>query len=80
MFKLKGIHLKHCKNTADMPPVRMGAPKRVVIPMSMHIGAPATPIGKVGDCVKVGQLIGQPGAGLSSPVYSSFSGTVKKID
>ena len=80
MFKLKGIHLKHCKNTADMPPVRMGAPKRVVIPMSMHIGAPATPIVKVGDCVKVGQLIGQPGAGLSSPVYSSVSGTVKKID
>lgn len=80
MFRLSGVHLKHCKNTADMPPVRVGTPKKVVIPMSMHIGAPAMPTVKVGDTVKVGQLIGEPAAGLSSPVYSSVSGTVKKID
>ena len=48
--------------------------------MSMHIGAPAIPVVKAGDTVKVGQLIGEAGAGLSSPVYSSVSGTVKKID
>ena len=48
--------------------------------MAMHIGAPATLAVKVGDRVKVGTLIGESGAGLSSPVYSSVSGTVKKID
>ena len=80
MFKLNGVHLKHCKNTANVAPVRMGVPKKVVIPMSMHIGAPAKPIVKVGDEVKVGQLVGEPGAGLSSPIYSGVSGTVKKID
>ncbi len=80
MFKLKGVHLNHCKNTADMPAIRMHTPKNVNIPMSMHIGAPAKPIVKAGDSVKVGQLIGEAGSGLSSPVYSSVSGTVKKID
>ncbi len=48
--------------------------------MSMHIGAPAVPCVKVGDEVKVGQLVGEAGAGLSSPVYASVSGKVKKID
>ncbi len=80
MFKLHGVQLPHHKNTADCAPVRMGVPTRVVIPMSMHIGSPAVPTVKAGDTVKVGQLIGECGKGLSSPVYSSVSGTVKKID
>ena len=63
-----------------MKPQRIPVPKTVSIPMSMHIGAPAVPCVKAGDTVKVGQLIGEMGAGLSSPVYSSVSGTVKKID
>ena len=80
IFRLSGVHLKHNKNTAEMKPERIPTPKTVTIPMSMHIGAPAVPCVKTGDAVKVGQLIGAPGAGLSSPVYSSVSGTVKKID
>ena len=80
IFKLKGTHLKHHKNTSECVPVRMETPKKVIIPMSMHIGAPARPVVAVGDSVKVGQLVGEAGAGLSSPVYSGVSGTVKKID
>lgn len=78
--KLHGVHVKHCKNTAEAPPQRISTPKTVYIPMAMHIGAPARLTVKVGDSVKVGTLIGESGAGLSSPVYSSVSGTVKKID
>ena len=78
--KLSGVRVKHCKNTADLAPVRIAVPKTVYIPMAMHIGAPAVLAVKVGDAVKVGTLIGESGAGLSSPVYSSVSGTVKKID
>ncbi len=80
MFKLNGVHLKHNKNTADMPPVRMSIPQRVVLQMSMHICAPAVPCVKVGDEVKVGQLVGEAAVGLCSPVYSSVSGKVKKIE
>ena len=58
----------------------MGVPKKLVIPMSMHIGAPAKPAVAVGDTVKVGQLVGETVAGLCSPIYSGVSGTVRKID
>ncbi len=78
--KLHGVHVKHCKNTARLAPQKIPTPKTVYIPMAMHIGAPAKIIVKAGDTVKVGTLIGEYGVGLSSPVYSSVSGTVKKID
>lgn len=58
----------------------MNTPAVVTIPMSMHIGAHATPIVKAGDSVKVGQMIGEASGFVSSPVYSSVSGIVKKID
>ena len=80
MFHLHGVHLKHRKNTAESVPVRMPIPRTVTLPMSMHIGAPAIPVVKVGETVKVGQLVGEAAQGLSSPVYSGVSGSVKKID
>ena len=80
IFKLVGVHLNHCKNTVKSKPRRIPVPQTVTIPMSMHIGSPARPVVKVGDEVKVGQLIGESGQGLSVPVYSSVSGKVKKID
>ena len=81
LFKrLNGVHVRHCKNTADSTPQRIPTPKTVCIPMAMHIGAPARLTVKPGDKVKVGTLIGECGPGLSSAVYSSVSGTVKKID
>ena len=79
-FYLPGVHVPHRKNTANMSAVKMNTPKTVVIPMSMHIGAPATPVVKVGDHVDIGTLIGEQNGVVSSPVYSSVSGTVKKID
>ena len=54
--------------------------KEVLLPMAQHIGAPATPIVKVGDEVKVGQLIAEPAGYVSSPIYASVSGKVVKLD
>ena len=76
---LKGIRTPHKKGTKDSPAVRMDIPNTVTIPMSMHIGAPATPIVKIGDLVKVGTKIGEANGYVSSPVYSSVSGKVTKI-
>ena len=67
------------KQTAQMSAVKLPLPDSVVIPMAMHIGAPAKPVVKVGDYVKTGQLIGEPGGFVSAPIYASVSGTVKKI-
>lgn len=80
MKKLSGIHAPHYKKTAGSVPAHLPVPREVTIPMSMHIGAPAKPVVKAGDEVKVGQLIGEAAGFVSSPVYSSVSGTVKSTD
>ena len=76
---LKGVHVKHSKNTAGKPIIPVPVPERVYIPMSMHIGAPCTPVVKVGDHVKVGQLIGSSDVWHSALVHSSVSGDVEAI-
>ena len=59
--------------------VRMEPPKSVTIPMSMHIGAPAKPVVKVGDLVKVGTKIAEAGGFVSAPIHASVSGKVTKL-
>lgn len=78
-FGLSGVHAPHRKNTAESVPVRMPVPQTVVIPMSQHIGVPATPCVAAGDAVCVGQVIGEAGGYVSAPVHSSVSGTVKAV-
>ncbi len=78
-FKLKGIHVPHSKNTANSSPKRMTEIKTVTLPTVMHIGAPAVPVVKSGDKVFVGTLVAEQSGFVSSPVYSSVSGTVKSV-
>ena len=78
-FFLNGVHAPHRKNTADKPAVRMTDVKAVTIPMSMHIGAPATPTVKVGDVVAIGDKIAECGGFVSVPMHASVSGKVVKI-
>lgn len=79
-FKLGKTRLPHRKATAHSRAVRMTPPAEVLILLSQHIGAPATPIVRVGDTVKVGQKIAEASGYVSSPVYASVSGTVTKIE
>lgn len=72
----QGASVPHEKATSEMATVQMPVPKNVVIPMSMHIGAPAQPVVKKGDRVYVGTLIGQAGGFVSANIHSSVSGTV----
>jgi len=51
----------------------------VVIPLRQSLGAPAEPCVKVGDEVKVGQRIGEPGGFVSVPVHASISGKVTAV-
>ena len=80
MKRIKGISAPHFKNTADMIPVELPTPSEVRLPMSMHSGAPAKPVVKAGDSVKIGQLVGEADGIVSSPVHASISGKVKSID
>ncbi len=56
----------------------VGVPK-VRIPLSQHIGAPAVAVVSVGDKVKRGQMIGEPGTGLSVAIHASICGTVTAV-
>ncbi len=76
-----GVHPEEHKELSEHTGlVRFPEPQTVVIPMSMHLGAPATPCVAVGDHVKVGQKIGEPSAFISAPVHASVSGTVIAIE
>ena len=76
-----GIHPVEGKEPTEAKPlVRFPAPETVVIPLSMHLGAPATAAVSVGDYVKVGQKIGEAAGFISAPVHSSVSGTVIAIE
>ena len=55
------------------------APAQVVIPMSMHVGAPCKPIVNAGDEVTVGQKIAEI-AGLGAPIHASVSGKVVAVE
>ena len=75
-----GIHPVEGKEpTEHLSLVRFPEPETVIIPMSMHLGAPATPIVSVGDKVKLGQKIGEAAGFISAPVHSSVSGEVMAI-
>ena len=78
-FFLNGIHVPHRKHTVDQSAVRMPIPKTITLPMSMHIGAPARPLVKFGDLVKVGTPVAEAGGAVSSPIFSGISGKVTKI-
>lgn len=75
-----GLHPEEHKITAKSPIEIMPEPAVVAIALSQHIGAPCTPMVKKGDYVYKGQLIGNAEGGLTCPVHSSISGTVKGIE
>ena len=77
---LSGVCVPHFKNTENKEAVRLPIPDKVVIPMSMHIGAPCEAVVKKGDTVKVGQIIGNTEAFVSAPIHASVSGTVIGIE
>ena len=79
-FRIGGVHPPENKLSAGKKIETLALPKQAVLPLSQHIGAPATPIVKKGDVVKVGTQIAQPGGFVSAAIFSSVSGKVAKID
>lgn len=76
-----GVHPNDMKAATNEKAIEtLAPPAQVVIPMSQHIGAPCKPTVAVGDHVKVGQRIGEPGGFVSAPIHASVSGTVKAVE
>ena len=75
-----GVHPHDMKAATNGKAIeQLAPPAEVVIPMSMHFGAPCTPLVKVGDLVKLGQKIGEF-RGLGAPIHASVSGKVKAVE
>lgn len=79
-FSIGGVHPEENKITAESPIRQAALPKKAIFSMFQHIGAPAKPVVKRGDVVKVGTLLGEAGGFVSAPIYSSVSGKVTKVD
>lgn len=79
-FAKGGVHPPENKFSANKPIEVLPLPAKVSIPVSQHIGAPATILVAKGDKVKVGQLIAQSAGFVSANIHSSVSGTVESID
>ena len=75
-----GLHPPQHKDLSNQNAiVQAPLPQRVVLPLQMHIGAPALPVVKVGDRVLRGQIIAKPEGYVSAPVHASISGHVAAI-
>ena len=75
-----GVHPNDMKAATNEKAIeQLQAPAQVVIPMSMHFGAPCTPMVSKGDYVKLGQKIGEF-KGLGAPIHASVSGTVAAVE
>ena len=78
-FSIGGIHPNDNKISRNCKIEVLPLPKTMYVSMAQHLGAPAKPIVAVGDSVKTGQVIAEPGGFISAFVHSPASGTVKSI-
>ena len=78
-FSMGGIHPHDCKFARKCAIEELPLPQTVYVSMAQSLGAPAKPVVAVGDAVKVGQVIAEPGGFISAFIHSPASGTVKSV-
>jgi len=75
-----GLHLPHHKQLAsEQPVVKAALPKRLILPLQQHIGAPAQLLVKTGEKVLKGQMIARAEGHISAPIHAPTSGVVTEI-
>jgi electron transport complex protein RnfC len=75
-----GIHPVEHKHQSNSLPIQLPPlPKRLILPLNQHIGAPAQPCVAVGERVLKGQLIASANGVISVPLHAPTSGTVSFI-
>lgn len=76
-----GVHPKDSKEATDKLGIeRMPFVAEYQLPLNQHIGAPCKPVVAVGDAVRRGQRIADPGGFVSVALHAPVSGTVTAIE
>lgn len=76
-----GIHPPENKTQSLQRPLEDAPlPEQLILPLNMHIGAPARPIVEIGDMVLAGQMVAESAGGFSAAVHASTSGEVIAIE
>ncbi len=81
-FPYGGIHPPETKLTSKNPVQYLPVPELVTIPLSQHIGAPATAVVNKGDYVRTGQLIAATTDSyrpISIPLFQAGSARIDSI-
>ncbi len=76
----KGVHPHDHKELTDSRAIEaVSLPETLLIPLSQHLGKPATPVKERGAEVMPGEVIGEADGFVSAKVHSPVYGTIKKI-
>lgn len=78
-FKIGGIHPPEHKD-ASLEIIWAPLPRRAVVPLSQHIGAPARAVVGKGDHVDRMQLVAECPSFVSACIHAPISGTVKAVE
>jgi len=70
---------EHKEYSRQRPLDAAGLPERLVLPLSQHMGEPASPVVKPGDNVLKGQVLAEARSFISAPVHAPTSGTIEDI-
>jgi len=80
-FRKGGVHPEEHKELTEHCGIEeMPLPDRVILPLSMHFGAPAKPVVKKKQEVQEGEVIATVEKALGAPIHSSVTGVVKSIE
>ena len=75
-----GIHPPEHKDLSNLTPIQPAPlPKRLVLPLTQHLGAPAEPCVTLGERVLKGQQIAVASGFVSAPLHAPTSGVVSFI-
>lgn len=77
---MKRLHLQAYEHPAPWEPVRI-EPRRLVLPLKQHAGAPCRPRVRPGDTVRAGTALGEvPEGALGAPVHAPCDARVVSVN
>jgi electron transport complex protein RnfC len=79
-FRKGGVHPDDKKVLSNGQAIeRLPMPQELLVPLSQHLGAPATPLKAKGDTVTIGEKIGEASSFISANIHAPVQGTITDI-